>query len=86
MPVKRRRGSNCDQETVAKFDYSSLGAEFRKLARPAQRALVNNKIFTVTELSRRGLKIVAQYHGIGASAIKTLQSILRKNGLEFKKS
>jgi hypothetical protein len=63
-PGRKPIGPMCDQEVVARFDYSRLSADFSKLAKPAQRALLNNGIFSPAELSRRTLKAVSEFHGI----------------------
>gem|GEM_PF-3958211 len=75
---------NCDREMVANFDYSRLDVQFRVLARPAQRALVNNGIFTPRDLAGKRLDEISRLHGIGVSALATLQAILRRKRLQFK--
>jgi hypothetical protein len=76
----------CDKRVVAQFDYSGLSFDFAKLPKPAQRALINNKIFTPADLARKTLTEVSQFHGIGPSAIPVLRRALKKNGLRFRLS
>jgi hypothetical protein len=76
-------GQLCDRETVATFDYSKLSADFAKLAKPAQRALLNSGICTPVDLAKRTQKEVAAFHGIGPSALPILRQALRKHRLSF---
>ncbi len=76
----------CERKKVEEFDYSKLSPEFAKLSKPAQRALVNNKVLTPSQLSRRTLKEVLSFHGIGPSAVPVLKQVLRRHGLSFKGS
>ncbi|MEW6014323.1 MAG: helix-hairpin-helix domain-containing protein [Candidatus Zixiibacteriota bacterium] len=76
--------SNCDRTMVAEFDYSRLSHQFRVLARPAQRALVNNGIFTPEDLAGKTIDEISRLHGIGASALSTMKNILRRNRLQFR--
>jgi len=61
-----------------------LRACFAALAKPAQRALVENGIFTESELAQWSRKDVAQMHGIGPSAVPVLEQALRAARLGFK--
>jgi len=54
------------------------------LAAPARRALENNGIKTVEELSKFTEKEISEFHGIGKNSISLLKSELTKNGLAFK--
>lgn len=57
-----------------------------KLAAPARRALIDNKIFTLKDLSRLTENEVFQMHGIGSNALMTLKKALKKHKLSFKKN
>ncbi|MEN9922601.1 MAG: hypothetical protein RIS09_115 [Actinomycetota bacterium] len=57
-----------------------------KLAAPARRALIDNKIFTLKDLSRFTENEVFRMHGIGSNALATLKVALKKHQLGFKKS
>ena len=65
-------------------DYSMLDPRFSKLAKPAQRALMNAGILSPRQLANRTLKEVRQLHGIGPSALPLLKEALKKSGLEFR--
>jgi hypothetical protein len=73
-----------DRKIVATFDYSGLSADFAKLAKPAQRALLNNGICTPADLAKRAQKEVTAFHGIGPSALPILRQALRKHRLSFR--
>lgn len=55
------------------------------LSSPARRALQNNGIKTIKELSKLTEADVLQLHGIGKTAIPILQKALKEAGLGFKK-
>lgn len=79
--ARRSRG---DREDPA-FDYSSLSPDFSKLPKPAQRAIMNDGVFTPSDLSRKTLREISALHGVGPSALLILYEALRKNGLRFKR-
>lgn len=54
------------------------------LAAPARRALENNGIKTIKNLSDYTEKEVLALHGMGKSSIPKLQKLLNENGLSFK--
>ncbi len=62
------------------------GIEFLKIPKPAQRALLNNGIRTIADLSKRTVEEVKKFHGIGPSTFLVLKQALRQNGITFKES
>lgn len=54
------------------------------LAAPARRALENNGIHTLLELSGLSEKEVLEFHGMGNSSIPILKLALNQKGLDFK--
>lgn len=54
------------------------------LAAPARRALENNGINSLRELSELSEKQVLQLHGMGKSSIPKLRLALNQKGLDFK--
>ena len=54
-----------------------------KLAGPAQRALANAGIRSVSKLARLSEDEVKQLHGIGSNALKQLRQALAGKGLSF---
>lgn len=55
------------------------------LSAPARRALENNEIFTLQQLSRMSEKEVLKFHGMGKASIPILSKALAEEGLAFKK-
>ena len=74
----KKAAPNCDKPALAAFDYSRLGPAFAKLGKPAQRALINAKIFTPADLKKWHMADVAKLHGIGPSSLPLLKAALRK--------
>jgi DNA-directed RNA polymerase alpha subunit len=54
------------------------------MAAPARRALENNGIKTLQELSKYSKKEVLSFHGMGPSSIPKLEKLLHENQLSFK--
>lgn len=70
--------SVCENERKPKEGFLSL------LAAPARRALVNNGITTLEQLSKYSEKEVLNFHGMGKSTIPKLQKLLTDKKLSFK--
>lgn len=68
----------CEQERHPKEGFLSL------LSAPARRALENNGITTLDELSKHSEKEILQFHGMGPASLPKLRDALEKNGLFFK--
>ncbi len=66
-------------------DYSVLDPLLSKLAKPAQRALINYGIRSPQQLAKLTLEEVLSLHGIGPSAIPVLKNAMKKSGLEFRR-
>ncbi len=58
-------------------------SDLPKLASPAQRALAEADITRLVQLTRMSETELAQLHGIGPNAIKTLRLALDEKGLAF---
>lgn len=69
----------CEEKRKPNDNFLSL------LVAPARRALENNGITTVSQLSEYTEKEVLSFHGFGKSSIPILQKILSENNLSFKK-
>lgn len=54
------------------------------LARPAQRALANARIFSFEDLTRFSEREVAQLHGIGRHALQRITLALQETGLYYR--
>lgn len=74
----------CNPDQVRTFDYGRLSEALRTLSKPAQRALVNNGIYTPRDLARWTRTELAALHGIGPSSFPKLEQILKSQGLAFR--
>jgi hypothetical protein len=75
--MTRKRKVLCDPKKVQAFDYGKLDAAFAKLAKPAQWALMNAKIFTPRDLAQYGLEKVGALHGMGPASLPILKAALK---------
>lgn len=56
---------------------------FKKLAKPAQRALAGAGITTLKQLAKLTEEALSSLHGIGANAVEKLKQELMENELSF---
>ena len=56
---------------------------FQKLAKPAQRAIQNEGITTMEQLSKYSEKEFSQLHGIGKNAMNIVKQTMSEIGLSF---
>ncbi|MBC8047361.1 MAG: DNA-binding protein [Fimbriimonadaceae bacterium] len=56
-----------------------------KLAKPAQRALTNEGIKTLKQLSKLTEEELAKLHGIGPNALEQIRKAFAEKGLTFNK-
>jgi DNA-directed RNA polymerase alpha subunit len=68
----------CETEKKPKDGFLSL------LSAPARRAIENNKIHSLAELSTYSEKEILNLHGFGKSSIPILKKVLSESGLSFK--
>jgi hypothetical protein len=83
-PSEKSKREHREETTVKIFDYSRLSPSFMKLPKPAQRALINHKIYMEEDLARWTRTEVATLHGIGPSSFPILENALSSVGLTFK--
>jgi len=69
----------CEQERKPENGFLAL------LSAPARRALENNGITTLQQLSTYSEKEILAYHGMGPASLPKLRAALEDNGLSFKK-
>ncbi|MBE8720796.1 RNA polymerase alpha subunit C-terminal domain-containing protein [Sphingobacterium pedocola] len=67
----------CEEERKPKDNFLSL------LGAPARRALENNGISTLEQLSNFSEKEVLNFHGMGKSTIPKLQKLLSERNMTF---
>ena len=66
--------------------HDDLEDEWRKigLAAPARRALVNAKLYKVSDLRKISLADLTALHGMGKSAIARLHVVMDGKGIKFR--
>jgi predicted RecB family nuclease len=68
----------CEQERKPESGFLSL------LSAPARRALENNGITTLEQLSNFNEKEILLFHGMGPASLPKLRTVLETNGLTFR--
>ena len=68
------------------INYEDFDEEWRKvgLAAPARRALVDAKLYKVSDLRKISLDDLAALHGMGKSAIARLKQLMEAKGIRFR--
>lgn len=68
------------------INYEEFDEEWRKvgLAAPARRALVDAKLYKVSDLRKISLADLAALHGMGKSAIARLKQLMDAKGIRFR--
>ena len=69
----------CEQERKPNNGFLSL------LSAPARRALENNGVTSLEELSKYSEKDILLLHGMGPASLPKLRSALKESGLSFRK-
>jgi len=67
--------------------YSELDGDWVAigLAAPARRALIDDGLFTVSDLRKTSLAALKELHGMGPNAIRVLVAEMKKADLSFRK-
>ncbi|MDF3027378.1 MAG: hypothetical protein K0S23_1685 [Fluviicola sp.] len=78
------KSSDCPTCPVCEEERKSGAGIFSDLSAPARRAMENNHITTLEELSRYTEKEILQFHGIGKTSLPILRKLLSEQGLVFK--
>ena len=65
--------------------YAELDGEWRKvgIAAPARRALVDAKLYKVSDLRKISLEELSELHGMGKSAIARLKVLMAAKKIKF---
>ncbi len=79
------KSSDCPVCPVCETEKKTTGSFLDSLSAPARRALENNGIKTLRELSALSEKEILKFHGMGKASIPMLRSALETEGLSFKK-
>ncbi len=78
------KSSDCPVCPICEVERKPKDNFYSTLAAPARRALENNGITTLQQLSKYSAKEILNFHGMGKSTIPKLQKALQENGLTFK--
>lgn len=70
---------------LMKDHYETLGVEWRKigLSTPAVRALVDAKLYKVSDLRKISLADLSSMHGLGKSAVARIRQIMDAKKIRF---
>lgn len=79
------KSSNCKSCPVCEAENKPKDGFMANISAPARRALVNNKINSLTELAQYTEKEILALHGIGPTVIPKLKAALKDSGLSFRK-
>ncbi len=79
------KSSDCPTCPICEKERAPEEGFLAELSAPARRALENNNIRTLKQLSKKSEKEVLSLHGIGPTAIPKLKKVLKGEGLSFKK-
>ena len=77
------KGSDCPTCPICEQERKPKDTFLSPLSAPARRALENNGITSLQQLSRYSEQEVLSFHGIGKSSIPKLQKSLAEKGLAF---
>jgi predicted RecB family nuclease len=80
------KSSDCPVCPVCKQEYKPKDEFLSLLSAPARRALENQGIKTVKQLSKFSEDDILKLHGMGRASIPILHSILKAKRFSFKKS
>jgi hypothetical protein len=67
--------------------YEAVDGPWRELGlgAPARRALIDDGLFTLSDLRKTSLAAIKELHGIGPNAIRVLVAEMKKADLSFRK-
>ena len=77
LSIPRERGRTVNQEPDAEWQRIGLSA-------PARRALVEAKLYKVSDLRKVSLEELSELHGMGKSAIARLKVIMEAKKIRFR--
>lgn len=79
------KSSDCPTCPICENDRKPKSGFHSSLSAPARRALENNGITTLEQLSNYSEKEILKFHGMGPASLPKLRTALQEEGLEFKK-
>jgi hypothetical protein len=83
---KINTNQKCDISQAELDRYERLDREWREygIAAPARRALVDAKLYKVSDLRKISLEELEQLHGLGKSAIARLKVLMNAKKIKFR--
>ena len=78
------KSSDCPVCPVCENGRKAEDEPFSRLGAPARRALENNGISDLDQLSGYSEKQILKFHGMGKASLPILRSLLQEKGLSFK--
>jgi hypothetical protein len=87
MAKSKNKSTDSADISQAELDrYESLDREWReyKLAAPARRALVDAKLYKVSDLRKISLAELEGLHGMGKSAVARLKVLMNAKKIKFR--
>ena len=78
------KSSDCPSFPICEQERKPDSGFLARLSAPARRALENNGITTLQQLSQFSEKEILQYHGMGPASLPKLKAALDEEGLSFK--
>ncbi|MCY8234936.1 RNA polymerase alpha subunit C-terminal domain-containing protein [Priestia endophytica] len=82
---KYYKSSDCPTCPTCEQERKPADGFLSQLSAPARRALENNGITTLQQLSKFSEKEILQFHGIGPASLPKLKAALKEEGVSFKK-
>jgi DNA-directed RNA polymerase alpha subunit len=80
------KSSDCPTCPICEAERKPQNGFLSLLTAPARRALENNSILTLNDLSNHTEKEILKFHGMGQGSLPVLRKVLSENGLSFKSS
>jgi hypothetical protein len=84
--LSKSNNSQCDISQADLDRYETLDREWREygIAAPARRALIDAKLFKVSDLRKISLNELEELHGMGKSAIARLKVLMNAKKIKFR--
>jgi hypothetical protein len=81
----KKANQNCDISQAELDRYESLDREWREygIAAPARRALVDAKLYKVSDLRKISQSDLEELHGMGKSAVARLKVLMNAKKIKF---
>ena len=85
MKESKKANQNCDISQAELDRYESLDREWREygISAPARRALVDAKLYKVSDLRKISQSDLEELHGMGKSAVARLKVLMNAKKIKF---